>query len=98
MSESSAAEERRQIRKAFGDRAVAAFDAHAEAIAQLSADCREAFQQHKDMIEQLRDRMMAFEQARDDLSAVLNWVRESFYDEKGISEEDILRLAHGPRH
>lgn len=61
MSESSAAEERRQIRKAFGDRAVAAFDAHAEAIAQLSADCREAFQQHKDMIDKLIARIDSLE-------------------------------------
>lgn len=61
MSESSAAEERRQIRKAFGDRAVAAFDTHAEAIAQLSADCREAFQQHKDMIDKLIARLDSLE-------------------------------------
>ncbi len=61
MSESSAAEERRQIRKAFGERAIEAFDRHAEAIAQLSADCREAFAQHKEMIDKLIARVESLE-------------------------------------
>lgn len=55
-------EERAAIKDAFGAGALAAFNRHAQAIAQLSEDIREAFAQHKAKI----DAMDRAAQARDE--------------------------------
>lgn len=91
MSGSTAKQERRDLRRAFGESAIGVIDKQGQAIATLSDDIREAFAQHKAHIDRLQTRLDALDQELTILTHELQQQRDDFRTHRAAAWTDRLR-------